>query len=212
MSKELEIKNQQDEILHPVINMEKVFNAIYPIGAVYISVSNIGPDILFGGTWESIGQGRTLVGIDSSDTDFDVVEKIGGHKKLQEHNHGNTGSTTPGATGSTTPGVTGNNSAAHTHTTYMLSHPYASPGTHLRTFAITDWRDGQLAPAGTTRVGHNVSNRDGTSGNNSANHTHTSAAHTHTSAAHIHSISNAGTGNSENLQPYITVFMWKRVA
>ena len=36
----------------------------YPVGAIYISVNNTEPDILFGGTWERIS-GRFLIGADS---------------------------------------------------------------------------------------------------------------------------------------------------
>lgn len=39
--------------------------AYYPIGAVYISISNTNPHDLFGGTWEAISQGRFLIGVGS---------------------------------------------------------------------------------------------------------------------------------------------------
>jgi hypothetical protein len=49
-------------------------DSIYPVGAIYTSiVSTILPGVLFGGTWESFGQGRVLVGHDdaeSPDSDF----------------------------------------------------------------------------------------------------------------------------------------------
>lgn len=34
----------------------------------------------FGGTWQNIGAGRVLVGVDSSDTDFATAGKTGGEK------------------------------------------------------------------------------------------------------------------------------------
>lgn len=37
-------------------------NKVYPVGSIYISVSDTSPSILFGGTWERIAQGRTLFG------------------------------------------------------------------------------------------------------------------------------------------------------
>lgn len=52
----------------------------YPIGAIYLSVDNTNPSKLFGGTWEQIAKGRTLVGVDTSDTDFNTVKKTGGTK------------------------------------------------------------------------------------------------------------------------------------
>lgn len=35
---------------------------IYPIGSIYISTSNTNPSEFIGGTWESYGEGRTLIG------------------------------------------------------------------------------------------------------------------------------------------------------
>lgn len=54
---------------------------IYPVGSIYMSVNNINPSELFGGAWEPWGQGRVPVGVDSSQTEFDSVEKTGGEKK-----------------------------------------------------------------------------------------------------------------------------------
>ena len=60
----------------------------YPIGAIYLSVDNTNPSKLFGGPWEQIAKGRTVVGVDTSDTDFNTVKKTGGSKYLQKHSHG----------------------------------------------------------------------------------------------------------------------------
>lgn len=59
-------------------------NKVWPIGSVFISVVSTDPATLIGfGTWEQIGAGRVLVGIDTSafpDADFDTVEETGGAK------------------------------------------------------------------------------------------------------------------------------------
>lgn len=47
----------------------------WPVGSIYISTENISPEQLFGGTWESYGQGRTLVGAGSG-TDSNSETKI----------------------------------------------------------------------------------------------------------------------------------------
>lgn len=39
-----------------------LIDTIYPVGSIYMSVSNTSPSILFGGTWEQIAQGRTIIG------------------------------------------------------------------------------------------------------------------------------------------------------
>lgn len=51
----------------------------YPVGSIYMSVNNTNPGTLFGGTWKQI-KGKFLVGVDSSDTDFNISEKTGGEK------------------------------------------------------------------------------------------------------------------------------------
>lgn len=53
---------------------------MYPVGAIYISTSSVNPSTYLGGTWASFGQGRTLVGVDTTDTDFSAPQKTGGAK------------------------------------------------------------------------------------------------------------------------------------
>lgn len=67
--------------------MQDVFDKVYPIGSIYMTFSGVVPTALFGGTWERITKGRTLIGVDENDTDFDVVQKVGGSKYLQQHKH-----------------------------------------------------------------------------------------------------------------------------
>lgn len=53
---------------------------LYPIGSVYISSVNTNPASYFGGTWAAFATGRTLVGVDTSQTEFDTVLETGGAK------------------------------------------------------------------------------------------------------------------------------------
>lgn len=68
----------------------------YPVGSIYMNASSgTNPATLLGfGTWASFGAGRVLVGIDSTDTDFDTAEETGGSKthtlteaELPAHHH-----------------------------------------------------------------------------------------------------------------------------
>ncbi len=61
-----------------------ILNKVYPVGSIYISTSNTNPGTLFGGTWVTWGSGRVPVGVNTSDTDFNTVEKTGG---VKEHRH-----------------------------------------------------------------------------------------------------------------------------
>ncbi len=78
-----------------------VLDKVYPVGSIYISTVSTNPDeLMFGNngdtTWVAFGAGKTLVGIDSGDTDFDTSEETGGVKEvtltasqsgLPAHNH-----------------------------------------------------------------------------------------------------------------------------
>ena len=86
MSKSIQLKDKNNEKYYP--------HPYYPVGSIYLSVNNTNPSRWFGGTWELIAQGRTLVGVDTSDADFNTVKKTGGEKKhtltvaeMPSHNH-----------------------------------------------------------------------------------------------------------------------------
>lgn len=44
------------------INMKQLLDLIHPVGSIYISTTQTNPSELFGGEWESYGEGRTLIG------------------------------------------------------------------------------------------------------------------------------------------------------
>lgn len=55
-------------------------NLLYPIGSIYMSIQSTNPSTFFGGTWERIAKGKTLVGVDETDSDFNASSKTGGEK------------------------------------------------------------------------------------------------------------------------------------
>lgn len=61
----------------------------FPVNAIYISTTSTNPsEIWVGTTWERFGQGRTLVGVNESDTDFNTPSKHGGSKTVSStHKH-----------------------------------------------------------------------------------------------------------------------------
>lgn len=131
--------------------VNNVIDMIYPIGSIYMSVNDTDPAILFGGVWESFGAGRTLVGVDTSQAEFNTVQKTGGEKR-------------------------------HKHITPLswLENP--------RAIGVTN-DFGMIA-----RNGSFYGIYSDTSGGVNLN------------------INNYYTDESMNLQPYITVYMWKRTA
>lgn len=59
------------------INLIDMF---YPVGSIYMSAVSTNPSNFMGGTWVAWGSGRVPVGINTSDSDFNTVEKTGGAK------------------------------------------------------------------------------------------------------------------------------------
>lgn len=69
-----------EPLFSTTITIDEVFNKIYPVGSIYMSVNSVNPSALFGGTWVSWGAGRVPVGVNASDDEFSTVEKEGGEK------------------------------------------------------------------------------------------------------------------------------------
>jgi len=58
----------------------------FPVNGIYMSMSNANPNTIWAGTtWAAIASGRVLVGVQTTDADFNTVNKSGGSKT---HLHG----------------------------------------------------------------------------------------------------------------------------
>ena len=71
-----------------------LYNAIFPVGQIVIKGDNEDYSNWLGFTWERTAVGKVLVGIDSTDTDFNTIGKTGGKKthtltvdEMPSHNH-----------------------------------------------------------------------------------------------------------------------------
>jgi len=119
----------------------------YPVGSIYMNASNsANPNTLLGfGSWSAFGAGRVLVGLDSTQSEFDSIGETGGAKTHQ---------------------LSVSEMPAHTHDTNINAG---------------DSTDGNP----------NIASGGGDTGNITTSSTGGNAAH-------------------NNLQPYITVYMWKR--
>ena len=128
---------------------------IYPVGSIYMSVNNTNPSTLFGGTWTAWGAGRVPVGVDTTQTDFNTVEKTGGESK---------------------------------HTLSVQELPSHAHGTRYKGFTLTGNKNGFMV----LRRNDSDDSYDGTDSD---------------------AAMNTGGGQAHNnLQPYITCYMWKRTA
>ena len=207
----------------------KIINMIYPVGSIFISVSNVNPSTYFTGTsWEAFGSGKTLVGVDTTDTDFNTVAKTGGKKDVTltsaQSGQKNLGSIT-----------SADNNRGHTHKYDKVNTP--TGGTSLPNTALSD-RTCIEIPAqsagtrsgiawGTLNVTKNqwyvTSTYDASQAGDITGvyqtHTHTIGTTSTNSGAesqsHTHTVTISGsdaTSAHTNLQPYITTYMWKRVS
>jgi len=66
--------------LYTTIAPSQIIDIVYPVGSIYISVNNTNPSTFIGGTWVAWGSGKVPVGVDTGQTEFNSVEKIGGAK------------------------------------------------------------------------------------------------------------------------------------
>lgn len=197
------------------------FVPYFPIGSIYMSVTNINPSTIFGGTWERI-KGKFLIAAD------DNTYTLGATGGNSTHNHTNSG------TGSTT--LTVNQIPAHTHTLNGHTHTYnksnATSGSTTLTIdqipshAHNIGRSGLYNSAGYGGFSQSTGNAEpfstGSTGGGKG-HTHsitlssvnTGGNNGNTSSVgggkgHTHTMS--ATGSSSNIPPYLSVYIWKRTA
>lgn len=159
-------------------------NLVYPVGSIYMSVSNTNPGTLFGGTWVAWGSGKVPVGVDTSDADFNTVEKTGGAKS---HSYTPAGTNSGGAVQGHTLTVSEIPSHGHVYKRATAASVSTEYQTAFTTAHVYPWNASDV----------NTSN---TGGGGSHNHGLTQPTFTGTAATMNH------------LQPYITCYMWKRTA
>jgi hypothetical protein len=82
----------------------------FPVGAVFLSLVSTNPATLLGyGTWNAIGAGRVLVGLDAGDPDFDTDGETGGAKTIAS------------AASASAPTFTGSALGTHSHGTGTIA-------------------------------------------------------------------------------------------
>lgn len=168
-------------------NLDKtsILNLVYPVGSIYMSANNVSPQTFLGGTWVAWGAGRVPVGVSSSDTDFNTAEKTGGEKT-----HRLSVDEMPRHDHS------GTNSTVEMQTIH--TRPTGGRLEHLgiRTYTVKydvneQTQEYMVAPAG----GQTLDVENGTVINSQ------------------YGVCPNGSGVAHNnLQPYITCYMWKRTA
>lgn len=128
-----EVENEVDDLTNQVNTLSTQLNALisnmdnmkaeillaaYPIGSIYYSMDGANPGTKFGGTWNYIGAGKTIMGVDTNDTDFNAAGKTGGSKS---HTHDISHTHTVPAHSHTLNNHT-HTAAAHSHTLNNHTH------------------------------------------------------------------------------------------
>ena len=184
------------------VEMDAVTNKIYPVGSIYISVNNANPASFFGGSWTAFATGRTIVGVDTSQGEFNSVEKAGGHKELQSHAHGLNNHV--------------HSLNNHTHTVPNHVHTMQGAGNHYHYLGIN--KDAVQKGTSYNKPNNFESGSTSYKSNTTGNHSHTmnssgtctTGGNSGNTGGNSGNTTSAGGGNAGNLQPYITVYMWKR--
>lgn len=177
----------------------ELFDLIYPVGSVYISVNNINPSILFGyGTWELLNiseHGGILVQYDADNPWFD----------LPGQNHGSGYGPGDWSTHDTT--LTVNQIPAHTHGSKTLKGYFRTRRYNGGNLDISLQASGICSSGEATWSGsHGYINAGG------ANKTNPTLDQISINATHEHTSVGGGEGHRHlHVPPYMTVCMWKRV-
>ena len=214
-----------------------ILSKVYPVGSIYISVDSTSPATLFGGTWVQL-KDRFLLGV--GDT-YSSVNATGGEatvtlttSQITSHTHTFTGSSHTHSVGAHSHGLnnhkhsfsaTTSSNGAHAHRErlnlgdkvnprvddyvnyggYGQSSEYnwtGSEGSHTHTIS------GTTGAASGSTANSTVFNTGAASGN-TANSTVFNSGSTTQGGTN----SNTGSGKTHNnMPPYITVYMWKRVS
>lgn len=159
--------------------------ASYPVGSIYMSTISTSPAILFGGTWEAMPAGRVLLA--QGESEWGVEYKAG--STGGEHEHQLSVGELPIHSHTATVSNEGN----HNHLTGVCAVA-ADPGYFKEgSTYLGDWNKAQEHGWG-SNVYEGITNSAGT---------------------HGHTVTNDNTGNGQshnNMQPYMSIFMWKRVS
>lgn len=164
---------------------KQILNKAYPIGSIYLTLSNTNPAEAIGGEWRRVAEGRCLVGV-SAERDI-TLRKTGGN---------------------ITTIINENNLPPHKHT-FSVNGTTNQSGTHSHTVDITIINNQYRRDSSS---GFDIgTNRDL---NNSDNLKTTSIDQGHTHDFNISGsttlVGNRVPLNIEN--PYLGVYMWERIA
>ena len=172
------------EVEEGMFSRQAILDLIYPIGSIYMSITETSPDILIGGGWEQI-KDTFLLACGDSYANGSVGGSASHSHTVNSHTH---------------------TSAAHTH---GLSNGYAklNPSANVTSMyynvkTVSSWTDNAKSAISGKAASNSTDNTRGIALAGNSNSTTPGA----TGAAA------PGTTASSNLPPYLAVYIWKRVS
>ena len=170
---------------------QEIFDLIYPIGSIYITMADSNPSALFGGTWNRVGVGRTL------------ISAGGGTNPIGDANTVSTWGSWDG-TGQTSLFPAGEKGGETTHTLSESELPIVDSGLlnwHGQEHGTHVYRFSDSAYGSPKWYGTLKNNMYQTTGQ-------TTGAYSYAELGFRF----GGGGSHGNVEPYLAVYMWQRVA
>lgn len=197
---------------------------VYPVGSIYMNVTNLSPALVWGGSWQPLDQGRVLIGANAL---FPAGQTGGSNEirlttaQLPAHSHNGS---TASAGNHTHRGET-SSAGGHTHTQGTLrivgtcpitTQSFQTGGTGaLRTTTIQGPRTGTYHLDSCQQVNLDTNYGNCWSGQTSVAGSHTHSISTASAGSHNHTVTVSNTGQGQNIsimQSYLAVYMWQRIA
>ncbi len=150
------------------LDLTEVFNNVYPVGAIYLSVTSTSPSVLFGGTWEQISD-KFLLGASS-----------------------------------TYPVGTTGGSISHSHTIPAHNHILGDSG--YAKLTLNENYIYQREVSGTSEMNYRKTLNSSYSGVTNTRNFGTALGGTTNNSNQLTS------STTNNIPPYLTVYMWKRIS
>ena len=198
-----------------------VLDKVYPVGSIYMSVANVSPAEFIGGTWTPLDQGRVLIGAGTAhpageEGGAETVALTEGEMPAHSHELGGSSSFS---------GSTGSSSSSHSHTVSALTPAEFGNWWSSNAMAGTNNNGDCGYPAFIGKQNENhggwkyASRPDSQLASNLRDKNWYSVSSG--GGSHSHNVSgtvtlsgdtgSAGSGNAhDNMQPYLSVYMWKR--
>lgn len=207
-----------EELNNLSTQVSNLLNTAYPVGSLYISTNNQNPANFLGGKWESYAQGRTIIGAGTGTDSNGSKRSFSAGASGGEYTHTLSNNEMPShshSVGGGTYTTTDSGSHQHTGTTDgagQHSHAYTNAANAtIGTIGVDTYITGTAISSINFVTNGSYTTESGWHAHNFT--TNTAGSHNHNVTIPDKSTSSTGGGQAHNnVQPYITVYIWRRVA